>query len=247
MRGKPIIGTMLITAGAVFPADVWGRAASQGATATYDQAIVVDSPQRAARARMFNGYSKQLPVLHQTPSAGGTYPDSFARLERIPYELADLAVIADVGPGKAYLSQDQTTLYSEYSFKVTEVVANRSPKSVAAGTKLEVDRPGGVLRLPSGQFLIRGSKNESMPRQLHHYALLLRYAAAGDAWMLVSGYELNGDRVYTLESVREAPMVGKGLPDIGRGAVLPSTSQLNEYGVTEESFLNELRRAVIGK
>ena len=195
---------------------------------------------------MFNGYSRQPPILSQTPAPIGNYADSFVRLERIPYGLADLAVVADVGLGKAYLSQDQTTIYSEFTFKVTEVLANHSPKRVAVGTGLEVDRPGGAVRLPSGQFLIRGSRNESMPRQLHRYALLLRYVAAGDAWMLVSGYELNGDHVYILESVSEVPIVSKGMP-VAAVNGLPPTRQINECGGDENAFLDEMRRVMKGK
>jgi hypothetical protein len=177
------------------------RAVSLGAVSTQAAATALDSGLRFVRNALYNGRSGEPPLSDQSTGASLNYPASFQRLNRIPIELADVVVVGSVSKIRTYLSNDQTTLYTEFSLKLSQIVLNRSSKSVLPGDRVDVERPGGVLKLPSGKVLTRASRFETMPRPLYPYAMLLKYIPSADVYTLVSGFELAGNQVYILESL----------------------------------------------
>ena len=213
-----------------------------GFRSTYADATAIDTSLRIPRNALFDRASSGLPLSDQSIQKMMTPNGSFNRLERIPVELADVVVIGQTFNGKSYLSNDRTTLYTELSLKINEVVSNRSSRSISVGQSIDIERQGGVVKLPSGKVLIRGSQVESQPRTQVQYAMLLKYVPAADVYTIVSGFELAGDHVYILESLSNAKAVPKGSPILTSGQ-----RRLNEYGGTAEAFVGLLHSLVNGK
>ena len=121
---------------------------------------------------------------------------------------------------------------------------NRSSKSVIAGDSLDVERPGGILKLPSGKILTRASRFETMPRSQYPYAMLMKYIPSADVYALVSGFELAGNQVYVLEALSAGQITASTKPQAPPPGSAP---QLNAFGGTASGFLNQLQAAVNGK
>jgi len=209
-----------------------------GAMTTQSAAAALDSGLRSVRNALYNSHSGEAPLSDQSAGTNLSYPMSFQRLNRIPVELADLVAVGSVNKIRSYLSNDQTTLYTEFSLKVSQVVMNRSSKSVLAGDSVDVERPGGVLKLPSGKILTRASRFETMPRPKYSYAMLLKYIRSADAYTLVSGFELAGNQVYILESISGGEITASTKPQPPPASASP---QLNAFGGTANDFLALLR------
>jgi hypothetical protein len=109
---------------------------------------------------------------------------------------------------------------------------------------VDVERPGGVLNLPSGKVLTRASRFETTPRPLYPYAMLLKYIPSADVYALVSGFELAGSQVYILESLSGGQITASTKP---QPPPLSSAPQLNAFGGTATDFINRLQSAVNGR
>ena len=200
--------------------------ASRGFLSSYAEATAIDSPYRFARGSMYDQWANELPLSDASPAGARlSYPQSFARLDRIPLSLSNLVVVGQILKGRSYLSADGTTIYTEFSVQVTEVLSNSSPKPISVGGTMYAVRPGGVVKLPSGKVLIRGSATESLPRKKTNCAMLLHYEASGDVYALVSAFELNGNHVYLIDSTTPKQL-------------------LNEFGGNADAFLQLLRSMV---
>jgi hypothetical protein len=184
------------------PANVGQRAALRGMLTPYAAAVNVDDPWRAARNSLYDGRSGERAVSDASSVGPPLYPQSFERLERIPLSLATAVVTGKPTHSATYLSNDKTTLYSEFNFNVQSVLlGDLAAPNLGLGSTIVIERAGGVIQLPSGRRLMRGCRSESMPRQAAQYLMLLKYVMKANAYVIVSGFELSGNRVYVLEDV----------------------------------------------
>lgn len=79
-------------------------------------------------------------------------PPSHAPVEQaFPISRSDTVIIGKVKDAAAYLSQDKTNVYSEFSVRVESVFKNTSLLQVASNSTITTERGGGRVRLPSGE------------------------------------------------------------------------------------------------
>ncbi len=182
------------------PADPEKRAQRQARSKKYDHSRILGSAEVAGAAVSSDSIILTLPALPVTQS--------------------NIIVIGDMVSAQAYLSNDRTNVYSEFTLRVNEVLRNDDGETITGGRLIEVEREGGRVKFPSGKVFWYAIERERMPRVGRQYVLFLKRDDSAQAFHLLTGYELRDGKVFPLDSH-------------------PKFSTYN--GVEEKTFLNALR------
>jgi hypothetical protein len=171
---------------------------------------------------------------YDSPVIGGAVTDESPSEQPLPTQISDAVVVGNVTDAKAYLSEDKTAVYSEFTVHVWDVLKNSQVLPFEVGTSVTVLRPGGGVRFPSGKvrrFLVAG---RGLPHTGGRYAFFLKYDDLAQAYYIVTAYELLGGKVFPLD----------GVPQYGT-STHPFASYRRYANADEGAFLVEVRSAVI--
>lgn len=141
-------------------------------------------------------------------------------LPAFPVTQSNVVVIGEITDAQAYLSNDKTGVYSEFSIRIEKVLKNDSGEPIANDNIIEVEREGGRVRLPSGRIFLYSVERQRMPRVRGRYLLFLTRKNQQEEFHILTGYELRGGQVSSLDNLPQ--------PKIYEGA-------------NETTFLNELQ------
>jgi hypothetical protein len=152
----------------------------------------------------------------------------------IPAAESDVVVVGEVTSAQAYLSNNKTSVYSEFTVRVVDVLKNGGSESLYFGAQIVAERAGGRVRFPSGKVLLRGAPyGENMPRVEQRYIFFLKQNAEGQDYSIITAYELRSGRIFPLDGSPEGDV---------------KSNQFAEYekyaGVDETSFFNDVRSAI---
>jgi hypothetical protein len=125
------------------------------------------------------------------------WPPGFTTL---PVAQSDAVVIGEVSNAKAYLTDDKSAVYSEFTVRVDKVLKDDRQSPLSPGGSIVAERPGGRVRYPSGNIARFSLAGRGMPRVARRYVLFLTRNKEGDEYHLVTGYELRDGRVIPLDS-----------------------------------------------
>jgi hypothetical protein len=160
-------------------------------------------------------------------------PNDGAQESAIPAQSSDAVVIGKVTDARAYLSNDKTAVYSEFSVTLEEVLSDNTTASLSAGAVITAERRGGSVRLPSGKMLVRGALGRTMPRVERRYVLFLKRNEEADTYSIITGYELRAGKVIPLDGLSK------------------KSRQLDAYAAykdaDEASFLTQVRQAIVAR
>ena len=150
----------------------------------------------------------------------------------LPVLESEAVVIGEVVGAEAYLSNDRTSVYSEFTLQLSDLLKNTSKQDITIGSLLTAERTGGGVRFESGKVLRRGRLHETLPVVGRRYLLFLKRHDEAGGFSIITGYELRDGRVY--------PLDGVNVPD--GGSKLPQFVAFE--GVRDAEFLNEIRVAL---
>ncbi|MCU1267622.1 MAG: hypothetical protein JWM21_3940 [Acidobacteria bacterium] len=136
--------------------------------------------------------------------------DTTTRVDGVDLTLPDMplaqsktVVIGDVLNAQAYLSNDKTGVYSEFTIKVDEIITNRDVLSISPGCVIEADRQGGRVRFASGRIHWYSIAKENMPGVGARYVFFLTRDDALEDFHIVTAYELKAGKVYALDELSQ--------------------------------------------
>jgi hypothetical protein len=124
----------------------------------------------------------------------------------MPTDLSDLIVEGHVKESGAFLSEDKTGIYSEFTVQVSDVIKSSAP--VGKGDLITTERFGGRVRFPSGQIARYRVAGQGAPAKGGKYLLFLKRRADGD-YLILTAYEMRGNKVLALDGPR-SNFKGKG-------------------------------------
>jgi hypothetical protein len=152
----------------------------------------------------------------------------------IPLAESDAIAVGEVIGAQAYLSNDRTRVYSEFTVRVEDVLKNGSTTPLYSGAQITAQRSGGRVRFPSGKILLRGAPyGQNMLRLGQRYVLFLKYNDDGQDYSIITAYELRSGRVFPLDGSPEGD--GKSR----------QFAEYEEYaGKDEITFINDVRAAI---
>lgn len=142
-------------------------------------------------------------------------------------------VVGEITQEEAFLSADRTSIYSEFTVSIAEVLKNSSPAALSPTSSITVTRGGGAVRFPSGKVLRTGFHGKPLPDKGHRYLIFATRDEEGDDFRLLTAYEVRDGRVFPLDGV-----------DLN-GNIVPQLAAHQKFsGEVEESFLSRVRAAV---
>jgi uncharacterized repeat protein (TIGR01451 family) len=220
------LGAMLLGLGYVvaFPAYWWkSQAQSIAATQSKDNLILLEQEKtgrghepevfelateatdpaerarRQARNSRYDGRGVQLltalpPGIEPLPLIVHAPP-----LAPLPAAQSEAVVLGEVANAQPYLSNDQTSVYTEFSIRVEEVLKNDSQTIINPGATISAEREGGALRLPSGRVLRFGLEGYGLPHVGGRCLFFLGASDQGPVFSILKLYELSEGSVRPLD------------------------------------------------
>jgi len=230
-------GVFAAQAGALAPP----RQAMWGSVTEYADAVAIDSPFREARNRFWDGRSGEPPLSGQSKPRGLAYKRTRGHVSVLEELHGSTAVaVAEVESVRSYLSHDRTTIYTEMTVTLGQVMRDGSGLALTSGSRITAARAGGAIRVAPGRLLILGCLQESMPRRHGRYLLVLGYSGAASSMFPVLGaYELSGEHVYMLDSVEPTAS-----PSRWPNGPAHESFVLGEYGLPSADFLEVVERTL---
>jgi hypothetical protein len=168
------------------------------------------------------------------PNAGEViqFPGENDRELDMPVEESDLIIEGQVTDSKAFLSNDKSGIYSEFTIAVSKVLKNTAgDSSIKANENMVVERLGGRVRYPSGKIIRYVMSGLGSPSINSKYLFFLTKTKE-NAYRILTGYEFKNDKVFALDGARTfRRSVEKKVFD-------------NHNGRDYESFVNEIKKAI---
>lgn len=194
----------------------------------------IDLDKRTKRRKKGKQHDKQgsQPITEAPYPVNRTWSSHWWQgLPAIPAAQSDVVLIGEITDTQAYLSNDKTGIYSEFTVRAGEVLKNDDNASLFPGSMITAERFGGAVRFPSGAIQRYATSNQRMPLVGRQYVLFLKRLDQEQDFSLITGYELRGQRVVPLDGAH-----------IDQGAKLP----FDDYkGTDASSFLNIVRDAIV--
>lgn len=117
----------------------------------------------------------------------------------LPIDQSELVAIGTITDSKAFLSNDRTDVYSEFTIQIEEVLLNRSPLTLISGSKITGERQGGRIRFSSGNILLRGISGRGFPTKQGKYILFLKWNEGGQDFLITTGYKIQRGAIEPLD------------------------------------------------
>ena len=152
-------------------------------------------------------------------------------LPALPIEKSAAVVIGRISKAEAYLSENRTGIYSEFTVQIEAIFKNDASNPFAVDNSITVYRTGGRIRFPSGKILVSAVSHQDMPQRGSRYVLFLTRSSPQDGTdedlSILTGYELKNGKVFPLDKVS-------------------ATHPITKYsGVSEDVLLTDLSSALV--
>ncbi|HXG66548.1 MAG TPA: hypothetical protein VNO70_15720 [Blastocatellia bacterium] len=121
----------------------------------------------------------------------------------LPAAQSDAVVRGEVIDAQAYLSNDKTGIYSEFTVRIGEVLKDFQQAPIADDQQITVEREGGAVKFSSGRIQRYSIANQRMPRVGRQYVLFLKYNEEGKDYSILTGYEIRRGRVIPLDALAQ--------------------------------------------
>jgi hypothetical protein len=153
----------------------------------------------------------------------------------LPAAQSDAVLVGEVLDAQAYLTEDKTSVISEFTVQITSVLKNNLASPFSAGGSITVNRAGGSVRFSSGKIIQIGHGGKPLPRIGRQYAFFLKYNNdEGQDFRVITAYELRAGRVFPLDGIN---LIGN---------VETAYSAYEKYKDAEEAaFLNDVRDSIV--
>lgn len=174
--------------------------------ASFENSEQIDDKQRAEREAKSNHYNDSMfKVKGAVKSAREDFTvilteDWEEGISPLPIPQSDVVLIGTILDAKAFVSTDQTGVYSEFTTKVDEVLKADGVAGLKSGDIVSLQRDGGRVQGRPGRVLFR-IRGQNMPRRGGQYAMFLRCLDGGEDYKIITGYELRGGKIFPLDSV----------------------------------------------
>jgi hypothetical protein len=208
--------------------------AEQPPVADYAAPESADPEKRAKRRARGKRYEGQSWVREPHPTAGdaGRIDSWMLEMPAFPTESSDAVVIGETTDAQAYLSNDKSGVYTEFTVRVDEILKNDATAPLIVGETVAAQREGGRVRFPSGRVQRYRTHYQHLPRAGRRYVLFLKRNDEGQAYYIRTGYELRAGHVHPLDGVN----MNKGASELPQFAAYKNAD--------ENTFLRAVREAV---
>lgn len=160
-----------------------------------------DPEGRATRWAISKKYNKAIQRLDERVDTIVLGFHSAGALPALPAAQSKVIVVGEVTKAQAYLSEDESGVYSEFTIRIDSVLKNSSEYSLEVGSSLVAERSGGRVRFPSGHVVLTFMNGEGMPQSGRRYVLFLTPNTGDNNFTILTGYELKDGQVELLDNL----------------------------------------------
>lgn len=161
----------------------------------------VDRSLRSLRnSRYDKSASKPIDQLPPEATSSGLVSEWDAHLPALPTAQSDAIVLGQVLDAGAFLSNDKTGAYSEFTVKAGEIFKNNGSLK---GGRLTIERQGAKVELPSGRIFDVEVIGQRMPQVGRRYVLFLTYNKQTKDYFILTGYEISEGKVSPLDTIQK--------------------------------------------
>jgi hypothetical protein len=222
-----------------------GRARRELPTVDYgvpESSSETEQTKRKAKSKRYDNQGSQ-PIQDSPQASGRIWSSHWARgLPAVPTEQSDTILIGRILDAQAYLSNDKTSVYSEYTVLIEEMLKG-DPRPPVSENKITIQRAGGAVRFPSGRIQRDETSGQGIPTIGSRYVLFLKRLDLEEDFSLITGYELRAAQVFPLDGASVEGGSQKFPFDEFTGADAPSFLKLVNDSIAQKSRnLPEQRR-----
>lgn len=157
---------------------------------------------RAAKSKKYN--SRGLSPIGEWSDGTFVVNEVLGRLPALPVAKSSVVLLGEILNATAHLSEDRTTIYSEFEVRIETLFKNSSKRDLTVGNSVEVERLGGRVRLPSGKIVVTAVDNQDMPRVGKRYLIFLTNDFPGarhsdEDFNILTAYEIRAGKVFPLD------------------------------------------------
>lgn len=158
------------------------------------------SKERRAKNLRYNLEGRNLTV--HDPEGEHFFAHVWPRVDFIPSAQSAVVVTGTIIKAQPYLSEDHSCIYTEIAVQVEEVLKYDSKNRFSPLNTLVIDRPGGTLKLRSGQMVSDDIQIEGLGELCfkRRYVLFAERIHDGSDLSLIKSYELREGQVFTNDS-----------------------------------------------
>jgi hypothetical protein len=195
----------------------------------YNASLPAEAEARSKRERANRSYDRNTVV---TKSPVGTevliMNDFWNSLPALPVYGSNAIVMGSVVEAQAFLSNDKTGAYSEFTIQIEKVFKDDKDAPLSFGSIVKVDRLGARVRHSADRTVWYHVPGLSMPQLGKKYVLFLRRNANTENYLILTAYEIRSGRVYALDGTQGSS----------------SFASAAYENVEEEVFLSKLHEAI---
>jgi hypothetical protein len=133
----------------------------------------------------------------------------------IPVSGSTATIVGTVTGGSSFITKDHTYVYTDYTVRVDQILAQDKTAGLSIGSEIVVAREGGAIHYPSGHItnvLIQGHGFPEVGTQYVLFLLKLIPNLPEYEMTLDSGYQIKNGKVYPLDDVN-SQFVGVDYPE----------------------------------
>lgn len=141
---------------------------------------------------------------------------------------ADAVAVGTPTSKSSYMLDDETFVYTEYEFRISDILKNNSVSPMEVDKNIQITRPGGFIKLDNQLIRVTDQSYETLQLK-KSYLLFLKYVPGADGYMVSDS---KGD--FTLDNASFRSLSKQSLP-----------KDLKD-GRNSDELINNTRNAVLG-
>lgn len=117
----------------------------------------------------------------------------------LPVFKSDAVILGEVTDAQAYLSNDKTGIYSEYTVRIADIFKKDQANVLTPNIPIAAIRQGGAIRFDSGriqQYLI---SFQGIPQVGMQYVMFLKRNTEDQSYSIITAYKVEAGHIYPLD------------------------------------------------
>lgn len=167
----------------------------------YNAPLPANAAEREERRLKNKRYDNQDWVFKNPhPNDGGVgLFDEKEPVTLFPVNESNLVIVGKILKATAYLSNDKSGVYSEFTIGIDQILKNDVSKKVETGNSVIADRAGGAIRYPNGQKVFYENSTKELPQVGREYVFFLTSDKKNPNYEILTLYELKDSSVIQLD------------------------------------------------
>lgn len=163
--------------------------------------VEADSSNELRRLKNRRFDNRRIVVDQPAPNSGEVTIVTEEVIPELPFIISDLVVEAKVSSSRAFLSDDRTGIYSEFTIRIKDILTSNNSISFRRNDQIVTERFGGRVRYPSGQIVRYSVSEKGSPTIGKTYIFFLK-RTDNESFRILTAYEIRGNRVFPLDGSR---------------------------------------------